>query len=149
MVKVNKILFPCDFSENVSKVLPYVLSIARKYDSQVYIVYVNDLQRWGGQFIPQTTVDRLQQDALVAAEEAMEQMCEEEMQSCPSFKRMIVAGDPATEILKLVKSEDIDMVIMGTHGRKGVEHAIFGSVAENVVKKSSVPVLVVHPDAAK
>ena len=107
------------------------------------------MQRWGGQFIPQTTVDRLQQDALAAAEEAMEQMCKEEMQSCPSFKSMIVAGDPATEILKVVESEDIDMVIMGTHGRTGVEHVIFGSVAENVVKKSPVPVLVVHPDTPK
>ena len=52
---------------------------------------------------------------------------------------------PAKEILKVVESEDIDLLIMGTHGRKGLEHVFFGSVAENVVKKSPVPVLTINP----
>ena len=67
------------------------------------------------------------------------------MQSWPNFKRRIASGDPVTEILKTIESEGIDLVIMGTHGRKGLEHTMFGSVAENVVKKSPVPVLIVNP----
>ena len=148
MVQVDNILFPCDFTENASKILPYVLSLAEKYNSQIWILYVNNLDRWGGHFIPHTSLDRLRQEALAAAEKAMEKMCEEKLQSCPSFQKKIVSGDPATEILDLVESEGIDMVVMGTHGRKGMEHAIFGSVAENVVKKSPVPVLVVNPYTA-
>ena len=145
MVKADKILFPCDFSRNSSKILPYVLSIAEKYNSQVYILYVDELHEWGGHFIPHPSIDTLQKEALKAAEKAMDKICEEQLQSCPNFQRKIVSGDPASEILKVVESEDIDMVVMGTHGRKGMEHAIFGSVAENVVKKSPVPVLVVNP----
>ena len=145
MVKADKILFPCDFSRNSSKILPYVLSIAEKYNSQVYILYVDELHEWGGHFIPHPSIDTLQKEALKAAEKAMDKICEEQLQSCPNFQRKIVSGEPATEILKLIESEDIDMVVMGTHGRKGMEHAIFGSVAENVVKKSPVPVLVVNP----
>ena len=49
------------------------------------------------------------------------------------------------EILKTIDSEGINLVIMGTHGRKGLDHTIFGSVAENVMKKSPVPVLVINP----
>jgi nucleotide-binding universal stress UspA family protein len=79
------------------------------------------------------------------AEKAMNRVCEEQLQDCPNFQKRIVSGDPATTILKAIDSEGIDLVIMGTHGRKGLEHAIFGSVAENVVKKSPVPVLVVNP----
>ena len=145
MVKADKILFPCDFSRNSSKILPYVLSIAEKYNSQVYILYVDELHEWGGHFIPHPSIETLQKEALKAAEKAMDKICEEQLESCPNFQRKIVSGEPATEILKLIESEDIDMVVMGTHGRKGMEHAIFGSVAENVVKKSPVPVLVVNP----
>jgi nucleotide-binding universal stress UspA family protein len=57
----------------------------------------------------------------------------------------VVSGDAATEIVKTIEAEGADLVVTGTHGRKGMEHAIFGSVAENVVKKSPVPVLVVDP----
>ena len=53
------------------------------------------------------------------------------------------------EILKTIESETIDLVIMGTHGRKGLEHVFFGSVAENVVKKSPVPVLTINPYKVK
>ena len=75
----------------------------------------------------------------------MNRVCEEGLKGCPNFKRVIVSGDPASKILETIESEDIDMVVLGTHGRKGLEHAIFGSVAENVVKKSPVPVLTVNP----
>jgi nucleotide-binding universal stress UspA family protein len=67
------------------------------------------------------------------------------LQSCPNFQKRRVSGDPATEILKTIDSEGINLVIMGTHGRKGLDHTIFGSVAENVMKKSPVPVLVINP----
>ncbi len=145
MMKVDRMLFPCDFTENSSKVLPYVLSMAEKYNSQVYILYVDELHKWGGHFIPHTSLGKLQEQSLKAAEKAMDRICEEHLQGCPNFQRKIVSGEPATEILKLIESEDIDMVVMGTHGRKGMENAIFGSVAENVVKKSPVPVLVINP----
>lgn len=149
MLKVDKILFPCDFTENSTKILPYVMSMAEKYDSQVYILYVDELQEWGGHFIPHESLDTLRQESLNSAKKAMDKICEEELQSCPGFQRKIVSGNPATEILKTIASEDIDMVVMGTHGRKGLEHALFGSVAENVVKKSPVPVLIVNPHRLK
>jgi nucleotide-binding universal stress UspA family protein len=57
----------------------------------------------------------------------------------------VVLGDAAEEILNYAKTEGIDLIIMGTHGRKGIERIIFGSVAERVVKKSPIPVLTVNP----
>lgn len=67
------------------------------------------------------------------------------MQGCPNFQKKILFGDPAQEILRFIEAEIIGMVIMGTHGRKGLEHVLFGSVAENVVKMSPVPVLTINP----
>jgi len=60
-----------------------------------------------------------------------------------------VSGAPASEIVKEIEAEGINMVVMGTDGRRGLEERIFGSVAENVVKKSPVPVLVINPHKVK
>ena len=57
----------------------------------------------------------------------------------------VVTGYPAEEILGIAEDEKCDMVVMGTHGRKGIDRILFGSVAEKVVKSSTVPVLTVRP----
>ena len=150
MVEINKILFPCDFTENSTKVMPYVLSFSEKYNSTIYLLHVaQDLLKWGGFYIPHPSLNLFQKELLESAEKAMDRVCEEQLQGCPNFQRMIISGEPAMEILKTIESEGIDLVIMGTHGRKGLEHTVFGSVAENVVKKSPVPVLVVNPHKLK
>jgi nucleotide-binding universal stress UspA family protein len=146
MVEVKHILFPCDFSKNSSRILPYVLSLSQKYGSTIYLLHVvEDLLKWGGFYVPHPSLTQYQTELLKSAEEKMEEICEDQMQGCKDFKKIIVTGDPAQEILKAIKVKAIDLVIMGTHGYKGLEHTIFGSVAENVVKKSPVPVLVVNP----
>jgi len=145
-MKIAKILFPCDLTENAIKILPYVLTLSEKFDSDIYLLHVvRDLNRWGKLYVPHPSMDNAQKDALEAAENALDKICDEKMQGCPNFHRRIVAGDPTEEILKTIESEGIDLAVMGTHGRRGLESTIFGSVAENTVKKSPVPVLVVNP----
>ena len=90
-------------------------------------------------------MDKFQEEAIKNAKKAMDKICENQLQSCPNFQKRVVSGDTVDEILKIIESENIDLLIMGTHGRKGLEHVIFGSVAENVVKKSPVPVLSINP----
>ena len=146
MAAIKKILFPYDLSENAAKILPYALSISEAYNSTIFLLHVvHDLQKWGKVYIPHPSMDVFQKEASGAAEKAMDRVCEEQLKSCPNLERRVVSGDPATEILKTIETEDIDLVIMGTHGRKGLEHVILGSVAENVVKRSSVPVMTVNP----
>jgi nucleotide-binding universal stress UspA family protein len=146
MIEIKKILFPLDLTENSSKVLPYVLSISEKYNSIVYLIHVvQDLNKWGKLYVPHPSMDKFQEEAVEVAKKAMDKVCENKLQSCPNFQKKVVSGDTVDEILKVVESEEIDLLIMGTHGRKGLEHVFFGSVAENVVKKSPVPVLVINP----
>ena len=151
MVEIKKILFPIDFTDNSIKILPYVLSVSEKYDGMIYLLHVvEDLSTWSsGFYIPQISLTRYQEEALKGAEKTMKRVCKEQLQGCPNFQKMILSGDPAQEILKTIESEGIDLVIMGTHGRKGLEHVFFGSVAENVVKKSPVPVLTINPYKVK
>jgi nucleotide-binding universal stress UspA family protein len=147
MVEIKKILFPCDLTKNSSKILPYVLSVSEKYDSMIYLLHVVEhFSKWDGGFYDfRSSMDLYQNKALKRAEACMDKLCEEQLQNCPNFQKRRIFGDPATEILKTIDAEEIDLVIMGTHGRKGLDHTIFGSVAENVMKKSPVPVLVINP----
>ena len=146
MIEIKKILFPLDLTENSSKILPYVLSVSEKYNSQIYLLHVvQDLNKWGKLYVPHPSMDKFQEEAIKNAKKAMDKICENQLQSCPNFQKRVVSGDTVDEILKIIESENIDLLIMGTHGRKGLEHVIFGSVAENVVKKSPVPVLSINP----
>ena len=146
MVKFDKILFPSDLREHSLKILPYVLSMSEKYNSTIYLLHViDDISRWGGFYIPHISLDLYQKEAMQTAEKFMDKVCEQQMKGCPNFERQILSGDPATEILKTIDSEAIDLVVMGTHGSRGLEHAMFGSVAEKVVKNSPVPVLTINP----
>ena len=150
MLEIKRILFPVDFTKNSAKILPYVLSVAGKYDAMIYLLHVvEDFSSWGGFYIPHIPCDRFQAEALKGAEKTLDKVCEEQLQACSNFQKRILFGDPAQEILKTIASEEIDLVIMGTHGRKGLEHVFFGSVAENVVKKSPAPVLTINPYKVK
>ena len=96
--------------------------------------------------MPHMSAYLLQKEAEKRAERALAKFCEEYREHYPDLQKKIATGDPAHEILKAIDSEQVDLVITGTHGRKGLEHTIFGSVAENVVNKASVPVVTMNPD---
>jgi len=146
MVKIERILFPTELREYSLKILPFVISISEKYNSTIYLLHViEDFLKWGGFYIPHISLDLYQREAMETAGKLMDKVCRQQMQGCPDFERRICSGDPAAESLKTIESEDIDLVVMGTHGYKGLEHAIFGSVAEKVVKNSAVPVLTINP----
>jgi nucleotide-binding universal stress UspA family protein len=146
MIEIKKILFPLDLTENSSKILPYVLSISEKYNSLIYLLHVvQDLNKWGKLYVPHPSMDKFQEEAIESAKKAMDTVCENQLQSCPNFQKRVVSGDTVDEILKVIESEEIDLLIIGTHARKGLEHTIFGSVTEKVVKQSPVPVLVINP----
>jgi nucleotide-binding universal stress UspA family protein len=146
MLEIKRILFPVDFTQNSSKILPYVLSVAEKYNATIYLVHVvEDFAQWGGFYVPHIPFEQFHEEALKGAERTLDRVCGEQLQSCPNFQKKILSGDPAQRILETIESEKIDLVVMGTHGRKGLEAVFFGSVAENVVKKSPVPVLTVNP----
>jgi nucleotide-binding universal stress UspA family protein len=146
MIKIERILFPTELRAYSTKILPFVISMSEKYNSTIYLLHVvEDFLRWGGFYIPHISLELYQKEAMEAAEKLMDEICDQQMQGCSQFERRIRSGDPAGEILKAIDSEAIDMVVMGTHGYKGLEHRIFGSVAEKVLQNSSVPVLTINP----
>jgi nucleotide-binding universal stress UspA family protein len=141
---VKKILWPTDFSDNSEHALPYVTSLGEKYQTEVHVLYVipelANHEPWYGEF-DQSHIDKIHDWERKTAEKRLNEICEKYLDGCPLYIRHIAMGDPAEEILKLAEKEKVDMVVMASHGRKGLFH--FGSVAEKVVKNSLVPIVTV------
>ncbi len=146
MVTIKRILYPIDFSECSYDVLPYVLSIAEKYGATIYLLYVaRDLRHFAGFHVPHTSISMFTKELVEASERMMDQVCKDRLDRCPNFERKVIVGDAGEEIVRTAEREEIDLIVMGTHGRKGLDRTLFGSVAAFVVKHSSVPVLTVNP----
>lgn len=146
MKEFKDILFPIDFSESSKKILPYVLTLSKAFGSTVHLLYVvRDLKYLTSFHVPHPSLTLIENEIVESSQKMMEKVCEEELQGCLRFVKKILIGDPAHEIIQYAQEERIDLIIMGTHGRKGLEKALFGSVAEKVVKNSPVPVLTVNP----
>jgi nucleotide-binding universal stress UspA family protein len=141
----KKILFPVDLSGISPKIVPYVREMMAKFDAEVHLLFVaRILQHFTSIYVPHPSVYQFEGEIVKGAEKKLEEFTEEYFEDDPC-KGKVVLGDPAQEILNYVQSEGIDLIVMGTHGRKGLEHVIFGSVAERVVTNSPVPVLTVNP----
>lgn len=144
IMKIKKILWPTDFSGNAEKALPYVQSLTQQYDAEIYVLYViQDMahhESWYGEF-EKSHINELMEWAHKSATKRLNQICDKYMDGCHLYVKQVSVGDPAEEILKLIDTENIDMVVMASHGEKGKFR--FGSVSEKVLKNSPVPVTLV------
>jgi len=151
---IKKILWPTDFSENSYEALPYLNSLAENYQAEIHVLYVvEDVRQFDhiyGDANPEF-LKEFQEKILKAGEHLQEEICQKRLNACPGYKKHIVVGDPAREILNLIEKEDVDLVILATHGHgaavgEGVAgHFHIGSVSEKIIKNSFVPVLVINP----
>jgi len=146
MKQVKKILFPIDFASNFETVVPWVSTFADKFDATVYILFVaQDLSHFATFYVPHGNIEEFQQQAIDSARKRMVAAVEEFSKKFPKLETRVELGSPAEKILAFVQKEKVDMIIMGAHGRAGLDRVIFGSVANKVVKSASCPVLTIHP----
>ena len=140
-MKIEKILWPTDFSKSAEKALPYIRSLAHQYGGEIHVLYViEDIahhESWYGEF-EKKRVAELMDWARKSATKRLDQICEKYLDGCPLYVKHIAVGDPAREILNFLEKEKFDLVVMASHGAKG--NFRFGSVAEKVLKHSPVPV---------
>jgi nucleotide-binding universal stress UspA family protein len=142
----KKILFPVDLSESSAKIVPFVKSLASRYDARVHLLFVARVfDYFTSMYVPHPSVSQFEKEVIEGAEKRLYEFADESFKDIPGTKIQVVAGDPSEEILNYISANGIDLVVMGTHGRKGLDKVIFGSVAERVVKSSKTPVMVVNP----
>jgi universal stress protein A len=136
----GKILFPTDFSHTGDAALALAVSLARERGAKLLIVHVEEPPAaYGGGEMYYGLPD--------PATEDLERMLKEVVPSDPQvgYEHRLVTGDPATAIPRVAEEDDVDLIVMGTHGRTGLMRLLMGSVAEAVVRRAPCPVLVYKP----
>ncbi len=151
MVEVKKILFPVDFTSSSKKVLPFARYLCEKLGASIHLIHVvRGAEDFTGFDMGAAWFASFEQELLKGAEKAMERFIDENLQDFPNgLDKSVVMGDVVEEILKMAGQVGADMIVIGTHGRKGLEKIVFGSVAREVVKRADIPVLTVNPFKTK
>jgi nucleotide-binding universal stress UspA family protein len=148
MIVLKKILVATDFSEAADAALAYGRALARAFNARLHVLHVVDdmYLRLGGDAYA-AVLPELQQDVERLARERLDELVVDNDPTPLPTDLIIREGAAAQEIVKYAKDADIDLVVVGTHGRGAMAHLLMGSVAERVVRTASCPVLTVrHPE---
>ena len=144
MPQFRKILVPVDFSECSREAFRYALSLARQYKSKVILLHVIDSRSYDSIFhihmvSEEKATEMLKQHCL----KKYEQLLADHPTEGIEVEQRVKSGHPYVEIVCEAAHEEVDLIVIGTHGRSGLDHILFGSVAEKVVRKAPCPTLAV------
>ena len=143
--EIKKILCAVDLSEHSKEVAAYAVALAKKFGASVVVVYTApSLSQYVGFHVPPNTIENFVGEIVTGAEKSMEAFVQEHFSGVEAHGQVLI-GYAAEEILNRAHAEKVDIIVMGTHGRKGIDRILFGSVAEKVVKNADMPVLTVRP----
>jgi nucleotide-binding universal stress UspA family protein len=148
MLTLTHILCPTDFSEVSAAAEGVATALARHYEATLHLLHVDPptplLSPYG-----EMPVDvRLFEDQRVQAEQDLATARDRARAAGVAADAEVRGGHPVREILALADDLPADLIVLGTHGRGGVEHLLLGSVAEKVMRKASCPVMIVPASAA-
>ena len=140
---VKKILIATDGSEYTKNAVDYGIDLAKNTEAKLYTIYVIDTAAFAS--IPmdaawESMYELLKQEG----DEATKYVAEKAEAEGLSIDRLTIEGHPAEEIIKFAEKNSINLIVMGTLGKSGLDRFLLGSVAEKVVRNSKIPVLVVR-----
>ncbi|AZH25637.1 universal stress protein [Haloplanus aerogenes] len=138
----DKLLFPTDGSDGAAAVFDHVLDVAEAHDATVHVLSVADTTRESVTQFRGQVVDALEQAGVRTVQEAAGRASD---RGVPTVTE-VMQGEPYRTIVDYANTYDIDLVIMPTHGRRGLDRFLLGSTTERVVRRSDVPVLTIRPD---
>jgi nucleotide-binding universal stress UspA family protein len=142
MIQIKKVLAPTDFSESAKHALKYAASFGQEYKAEIVLLHVVETVAVGyaSDLFPVPMAEVFQEISGYARTE-LGKLAEGLRAKGLAVRELVAQGKPATEILRVAKEEDVDMIVLGTHGKGVLDQALFGSTTERVVRKAPCPVL--------
>ncbi len=143
MITLERILVPTDFSECSVRARSYACELAKRFNSELHLFHVAVPVTAPGYMgtIPESLLEPEE-----AARAELEKWNDPDYEQVKGVVREVAIGTPFVEIVHYAREQDIDLIVIGTHGRSGISHALLGSVTEKVVRKAACPVLSVRPE---
>jgi nucleotide-binding universal stress UspA family protein len=139
---IKKVLVPIDFSDYSKSALKYAVNFAKTFNAEIILVYVVEPVIYPPDFsMGQIAMPSINAEWDDRAKDELQKLAKSDITGTENVKTVIKTGKPFIEIIETAKEEDVDIIIIATHGHSGVEHILFGSTAEKVVRKAPCPVL--------
>ncbi len=151
MQEIKSVLTPIDFSDNAGKIAQAAAYVAGTFKAELTLVFVaQNFEDYSGFFVPPVNLPNLEEELFASAEQRMESFIEEnkaafEASGITNLSSKVLSGDVAEEIIAFATKKEAQLIVMGTHGYKGLERVMFGSVADKVVKTAHCPVMTINP----
>ncbi len=139
---ISKVLVPIDFSDYSKNALKYAVNFVKHFHAQLFLVYVVEPVIYPPDFsMGQIAIPSVDLEMDKRAIDELDKLAELEIPADIKVKSIVKTGKPFIEIIEIAEEENIDLIIIATHGHTGMEHILFGSTAEKVVRKAPCPVL--------
>ncbi len=143
----RRILFPTDFTDVSEEALGAALSLARRYGARLYVVHVVNIKdEAAGFYVPHLSFEKLDKDMEAGASMMLKDFCLKNIKGFRDYEMHVLKGEPFEEIIAFAEDNKIDMIVMGTYGKTGIDKFFFGSTTERVIRKADCPVLIVPPE---
>lgn len=142
MIQIKKILVPTDFSESAHGALEYARVFAARFDAELLVMHVVETLAVGyaSDLFPVPMAEVFQEMSGYGQAE-LRKLADAARAQGLSVRELLVQGKPSAEIARVAEEEHVDLIILGTHGKGMLDHALFGSTTERVVRKAPCPVL--------
>jgi nucleotide-binding universal stress UspA family protein len=136
----DRILLPTDGSEGTNRAVRQAIDLAAETGAELHVLFVVEDMPYAPEMMDEQVEMRLRE----IGQEAVEDIRERADEAGVDVESVVEDGTPHQTILNYADSEDIDLIVMGTHGRSGLDRYLLGSVTERIVRSSEVPVLTVR-----
>ncbi len=151
MQEVQTIITPVDFSDNANMIARSAGYTAGKFGAELHLIFVvQNFEDYSGFFVPPVNLPNLEEELLKSAQQRMDEFVADKKEDflqagVAAVHSKVLTGDVSEEILNHAEEISCNLIIMGTHGYKGLERIMFGSVADKVVKNACCPVMTINP----
>jgi len=151
MQDIKTVVTPVDFSDNADKIARAAAYVAGTFGASLHLIFVvQNFEDYSGFFVPPVNLPNLEEQIFESAQHRMDAFIQSNTEALTAagvtdLRSKVMTGDVSEEILQYVRDNNANLIVMGTHGYKGLERIMFGSVADKVVKTSCCPVLTINP----
>ncbi len=145
-VGIRSILVPIDFSIHSKNALKYAVPMARRFGASVHLVYVVEPTIYPADLgFGQVVLPGVEDELREKGGSELQSLIRKEIGGSVKASWSVRTGNPHQEILREADERKVDLIVVATHGHSGVEHMLFGSTADRVVRHAKCPVLTVRP----
>jgi nucleotide-binding universal stress UspA family protein len=146
-IRLQRILLPSDFSNYSATATKYACELAVKFEAELHLLHVLELQLDPTPgFGMGLAVPNYINESRAAAEKHLAGILDPHWAAGRTVIKAVVEGSPSLEIIRYARQQEINLIVLSTHGRTGLSHIIMGSVAESVVRTAPCPVLTLRPE---